>query len=111
MEITLNPLTGRFDLIGMTAAEVAAYVKVAGDTMTGSLTLAAELYLTSPSIPSQPNSTGLTGQISWDSDYIYISTGVNTWKRVVIATWAMGNLLLENGDFLLLESGDKLILE
>lgn len=39
MEITFNPLTGKFDLIGMTAAEVEAYVKVAGDTMTGALTI------------------------------------------------------------------------
>ena len=36
-----NPLTGKFDLIGMTAAELAAYVKISGDTMTGDLTAPA----------------------------------------------------------------------
>jgi hypothetical protein len=39
MEVKLNPLTGKFDLIGMTATEISAYVKIAGDTMTGALTI------------------------------------------------------------------------
>jgi hypothetical protein len=29
-------------------------------------------------------STGTTGQICWDSDYIYVCTATNTWKRVAL---------------------------
>ncbi len=37
--------------------------------------------------PSSASDTGNQGDICWDSDYIYICTGVNTWKRTAIATW------------------------
>lgn len=40
-KLRINKTTGQFDLIGMTAAEVAAYVKISGDTMTGDLTAPA----------------------------------------------------------------------
>lgn len=37
--------------------------------------------------PNSASDTGTTGQISWDSDYIYICIATNTWKRVAISTW------------------------
>lgn len=37
--------------------------------------------------PSSASDTGVTGDISWDSSYIYVCTGTNTWKRAAIATW------------------------
>jgi hypothetical protein len=37
--------------------------------------------------PASATATGITGQIAWDADYIYICTATNTWKRVAIATW------------------------
>jgi hypothetical protein len=37
--------------------------------------------------PASATATGITGQIAWDADYIYICTAINTWKRVAIATW------------------------
>ena len=40
---------------------------------------------TSP--PTSASATGVTGTITWDSDYIYICIGTNTWKRVAITTW------------------------
>jgi hypothetical protein len=39
------------------------------------------------STPSSPTSTGSAGDIAWDSDYIYICTATNTWKRLAISTW------------------------
>jgi hypothetical protein len=35
------------------------------------------------------NSTddGFTGEICWDSNYIYVCVGTNTWKRSTISTW------------------------
>lgn len=37
--------------------------------------------------PASATSTGQTGQITWDSDYIYMCIATNTWKRVEISTW------------------------
>jgi hypothetical protein len=37
--------------------------------------------------PSSASDTGVVGEIAWDSDYIYICTATNTWKRVAISTW------------------------
>ena len=39
MKLVFNAVTGKFDLVGMTAAEVAQYVLKAGDIMTGELTI------------------------------------------------------------------------
>lgn len=39
------------------------------------------------SAPANASSTGTAGMIAFDSDYVYYCTGVNTWKRVAIATW------------------------
>lgn len=39
------------------------------------------------SAPTSSTDTGSTGDIAWDSNYIYICTATNTWKRLSIATW------------------------
>lgn len=37
--------------------------------------------------PASAAATGSTGMICWDSNYIYVCTGTNTWKRAALATW------------------------
>ena len=37
--------------------------------------------------PSSASDTGNTGEICWDSDYVYVCTATNTWKRAAIASW------------------------
>lgn len=39
------------------------------------------------STPANASATGTAGHVAWDSDYIYICTASNTWKRAAIATW------------------------
>ena len=39
------------------------------------------------SVPASATATGTTGQIAWDTSYIYICTGTNQWKRVAVSTW------------------------
>lgn len=39
------------------------------------------------SAPGTASSTGLAGQIAYDSSYIYVCTAANTWKRAAIAGW------------------------
>jgi len=38
-------------------------------------------------VPATSSSTGIQGEHAWDSNYIYICTGTNTWKRAAITTW------------------------
>lgn len=37
--------------------------------------------------PASASATGTTGEICWDSNYIYVCIATNTWKRVAISTW------------------------
>jgi hypothetical protein len=39
------------------------------------------------SAPSTASSTGLAGQIAYDSSFIYVCISANTWKRAAIASW------------------------
>ena len=45
--------------------------------------------LAMPNSRTITNSTdsGSTGEICWDSSYIYVCTGTNTWKRASLSTW------------------------
>lgn len=38
------------------------------------------------SAPATAGSPGSTGQIAYDSSYLYIATGTNTWGRVTLTT-------------------------
>ncbi|MFN8243013.1 MAG: hypothetical protein U0X40_03070 [Ferruginibacter sp.] len=37
--------------------------------------------------PASASDTGNTGDIAWDTNYIYVCVAPNTWKRVAIASW------------------------
>tara|TARA_R110002012_G_scaffold294024_1_gene489896 strand:- start:1778 stop:2020 length:243 start_codon:yes stop_codon:yes gene_type:complete len=37
--------------------------------------------------PAATGSTGTTGQIAADANYLYVCVAANTWKRVAIAAW------------------------
>lgn len=56
-------------------------------TVSGGLTIAGTTILTQSSPPASAAAAGTVGTIAWDSNYIYICTAANTWKRVAIATW------------------------
>jgi hypothetical protein len=52
-------------------------VSAAGNVTIGGL-------LTSPQQTKAANSTGSIGQICWDTNYIYVCTATNTWKRTAL---------------------------
>lgn len=37
--------------------------------------------------PSSASDVGVTGQIAWDANYIYVCVATDTWKRAAIGTW------------------------
>lgn len=45
------------------------------------------LAVLNPTPPASAAAAGMQGEISWDSNYMYVCVAANTWKRVAIATW------------------------
>jgi len=37
--------------------------------------------------PANHADTGVTGQIAWDANFLYVCVAPNSWKRVAIAAW------------------------
>jgi hypothetical protein len=37
--------------------------------------------------PASSSATGITNQVSWDSNYLYVCVAANTWKRVALASF------------------------
>ena len=64
------------------------------------------LNLTSPTVPSSATDTGTAGDISWDSNYIYVCTAANTWKRTA-ALSSFGNPDAISGLTLWLDASDS----
>lgn len=43
--------------------------------------------ITSGNAPATSTSTGVAGQVEWDSGYVYICVATNTWKRAALSSW------------------------
>ena len=43
--------------------------------------------IASTGAPSSATDTGVAGDIRYDSGYVYIAVGTNTWKRAALTTW------------------------
>jgi hypothetical protein len=56
------------------------------DVSSGQVAVAGSLII-SRHAPSSATDTGTPGTIAWDSNYIYICTAPNTWKRAALASW------------------------
>ena len=63
-------------------SNVAAYMLTYSGSIGGTITVGA--LLQAPQYTKASNATGTVGQICWDSNYIYVCTATNTWKRVAL---------------------------
>jgi hypothetical protein len=54
---------------------------------TGPTGATGPLGITGPTTPASATGPGTAGTVVWDSDYVYVCTATDTWKRVAIATW------------------------
>ena len=63
-------------------SNVSAYLTTYSGSIGGSITVGA--ILQAPQHTKASNATGTVGQICWDSNYIYVCTATNTWKRVAL---------------------------
>jgi hypothetical protein len=60
---------------------------IADVVTSGNLAVFGNTFINNSYIPEFANSTGAVGQIVWGSNYIYVCTDVDTWKRANISTW------------------------
>jgi hypothetical protein len=63
-------------------ANVFAFLPTYSGTVGGDISIGGILQI--PPQTKASNATGTVGQICWDSNYIYICTAPNTWKRVAL---------------------------
>jgi hypothetical protein len=54
-----------------------------------------DIYQKTKTTPLQPTDNCITGDWSYDSDYIYVCTATNTWARSTISSWAISRTPLE----------------
>lgn len=38
-------------------------------------------------VPGSSTATGTQGSVAYDADYVYLSVGTNSWKRLTLGTW------------------------
>jgi len=62
-------------------------INIGGGVGTCTTTVDADLVIPTET-PASATASGTAGQIAWDTNYIYICTATNTWKRVAISTWS-----------------------
>ena len=88
---TFNSITSGTSNVSIYSANANVQVSVAGTSNIAvfSTTGAAftGLTVTTSVTPATSSSAGVTGQIQWDSNYIYVCVAPNTWKRANISTW------------------------
>jgi hypothetical protein len=46
-----------------------------------------ELATVTAGTPASSSASGTTGDVVWDSGFLYVCVAANTWKRVALATW------------------------
>jgi hypothetical protein len=85
-------MTGYVDNQTYSNVKVAQYLptysgNIADVVTPGNLFVFGNTFINNSYVPALANSTGLAGQIVWSSNYIYVCTGTDTWKRANISTW------------------------
>ena len=54
---------------------------------TQSYSISPGLTVTAETTPSSSSSSGMVGEMASDSNYVYVCTGTNTWKRIALSPW------------------------
>lgn len=80
--------TEAFDLQVLLMSGGAAATMVAKFTSAGNFGIVGNtLNIASSKTPASAGAPGTTGDICWDSSYIYVCVATDTWKRTAISTW------------------------
>jgi hypothetical protein len=80
--------TEAFDLQVLLMSGGAAATMVAKFTSAGNFGIVGNtLNIATSKTPASAGAPGTTGDICWDSSYIYVCVATDTWKRTAISTW------------------------
>lgn len=60
---------------------------ITGDSNLVTISGNRKLVLATSQTPASASAAGTTGQVVWDSSFIYVCIATNIWKRVSITTW------------------------
>jgi hypothetical protein len=56
------------------------------DTILSNVSLSS-IIITQSFTPSLSTSSGIAGSLRWDSNYLYVCTATDTWKRAALSAW------------------------
>jgi len=93
VELTQDEATGDFEIHMNHAATPVVTVNATDTTLTTNLivdedtTINGQLFIPFPIVPIVPTSPGITGQIAWNPNYIFVCIAPNLWKRTPISSW------------------------
>lgn len=76
--------------IDVGATKFALYsLSTSPSVLSGNLTIngTGKFFITTPQTPANSSATGTTGQIVWDSGFLYACVGTNSWRRVATSTF------------------------
>jgi hypothetical protein len=64
-----------------------ASLNVTGNLIATSFEVNGNIYLSDDYVPAAANSSGVSGQIAYDSSYVYICVDADSWKRANLVAW------------------------
>lgn len=67
--------------------ELAIGTYITGNSALVKISGSRQLVLETAQTPASASAAGTTGEVRWDSDFVYVCVATNTWKRSAIATW------------------------
>lgn len=85
--LTFNLNSSSENVIGSINDTVGSFTQAQLRLYASRLRVDATLNIVNTSTPSSASDTGTTGDIQWDTSYLYICTATNTWRRIAHATW------------------------
>ena len=97
------PATGAFTTLSTTGTATLPTVDIAGGEIDGTnigastpgagtfnalSTTGDSITIQTTQTPASAGASGTTGEIAWDTNYLYVCVATNTWKRVLLSTWS-----------------------
>ena len=98
-----SPATGAFTTLSTTGTATLPTVDIAGGEIDGTnigastpgagtfnalSTTGDSITIQTTQTPASASASGTTGEIAWDTNYLYVCVATNTWKRVLLSTWS-----------------------
>jgi hypothetical protein len=74
-------------IAGMLSANYPVGLRAPLDPTNHTWTMNGRVILQSASASASAGDTGTTGEVRWNSSYIYVCVATDTWKRAALSMW------------------------